>query len=126
MVGGGWILLSSSCRLAGSRGHGLALLSSPAFIYFSLFQVAGKGRWRGELAWEPADGHAKRISLERTMEVTLKALSGSLLLLLKHFKVNHVYQFEHLAMTIAGFRGIPLILKFLNRKIETFLTALNE
>lgn len=106
-------------------GAGLQISSSsplrPTFP-----KAATKGRWRGELGWEPTDGHVRHVSMERTLEITLRALSGTLLLLLKHFKVNHVYQFEHLAMSISGFRGIPLILKFLNRKIETFLTALNE
>ena len=92
----------------------------------TLFPQSNCARWLGELAWEPNEGDVAHVSLERTLEITLSALSNSILLLLKHLKVNSIFQFEHLALTVAGFRGVPLILKFFNRKMETFLTALNE
>lgn len=53
----------------------------------------------------------------------MKAVSGVLLLLLKSFKLNHVYQFEFLAQHLVFANCIPLILKFLNQNLLTYVAA---
>ena len=48
-------------------------------------------------------------------QVLVKAVSASLLLLLKHFRLNHVYQFEFMSQHLVFANCIPLILKFFNQ-----------
>lgn len=59
----------------------------------------------------------------RLKEVTIKAITSALLLLLKHFRTQHVYQFESLSTALVDADGIPLLLKILNRDFAGFLTA---
>ena len=56
----------------------------------------------------------------------MRAVTSILFLLLKHLKINHVYQFEHLTDTLVDANCIVLILKLLNQNIETFITAHNS
>ena len=55
------------------------------------------------------------IDVNRHKEIIVKAISGILLLLLKHFKVNHIYQFEFMSQHLVFANCIPLILKFFNQ-----------
>ena len=43
------------------------------------------------------------IDINRHKEIIVKAVSAILLLLLKHFKVNHVYQFEFMSQVFIQF-----------------------
>ena len=56
------------------------------------------------------------IDLKRHREIIIKAVSALLLILLKQFKLNHVYQFEFLSQHLVYANCIPLILKFFNQK----------
>uniref|UniRef100_A0A7N9AL32 Striatin interacting protein 1 n=1 Tax=Mastacembelus armatus TaxID=205130 RepID=A0A7N9AL32_9TELE len=58
--------------------------------------------------------------------IIVKAISAILLLLLKHFKLNHIYQFEYMAQHLVFANCIPLILKFFNQNIMSYITAKNS
>uniref|UniRef100_A0AC11DJD1 Striatin interacting protein 1 n=1 Tax=Ovis aries TaxID=9940 RepID=A0AC11DJD1_SHEEP len=66
------------------------------------------------------------VDVNRHKEVIVKAISAVLLLLLKHFKLNHVYQFEYMAQHLVFANCIPLILKFFNQNIISYITAKNS
>ncbi|CAG0884935.1 unnamed protein product [Cyprideis torosa] len=78
------------------------------------------------------------VDVSRHKEIIVKAISATLLLLLKHFKasgpllrgtksvVNHIYQFEFMAQHLVFANCIPLILKFLNQSILTYVKAHNN
>jgi hypothetical protein len=59
----------------------------------------------------------------RLKEVTTKAITSALLLLLKHFRTQHVYQAETLSSALVDADGIALLLKILNQDFAGFLTA---
>ncbi|KAK2147060.1 hypothetical protein LSH36_572g01086 [Paralvinella palmiformis] len=65
------------------------------------------------------------IDVNRHKEVMVKAISALLLLLLKHFKLNHVYQFEYMSQHLVFANCIPLVLKFFNQNIISYVTAKN-
>lgn len=65
------------------------------------------------------------IDVNRHKEIIIKAVSAILLLLLKHFKLNHIYQFEFMSQHLVFANCIPLVLKFLNQNILTYIEAKN-
>jgi len=65
------------------------------------------------------------IDVNRHKEIIVKAVSAILLLLLKHFKLNHVYQFEFMSQHLVFANCIPLVLKFLNQNIIAYIEAKN-
>lgn len=97
------------------------------------------------------------VDVNRHKEIIVKAISAVLLLLLKHFKLNHIYQvrwagvqlpcvglwgwpapsagsrftrfspqFEYMAQHLVFANCIPLILKFFNQNIMSYITAKNR
>nr|XP_023017520.1 striatin-interacting protein 1 homolog [Leptinotarsa decemlineata] len=66
------------------------------------------------------------IDVNRHKEIIVKAVSGILLLLLKHFKLNHIYQFEFMSQHLVFANCIPLILKFFNQEIMMYVKAANS
>lgn len=66
------------------------------------------------------------IDINRHKEVIIKAVSGILILLLKHFKLNHVYQFEFMSQNLVYANCIPLFLRFFNRNLQEFVTRKNS
>lgn len=65
------------------------------------------------------------VDVNRHREIIVKAVSGILLLLLKHFKLNHVYQFEYMSQHLVFANCIPLVLKFFNQNIVAYVTTKN-
>ncbi|CAL4212627.1 unnamed protein product, partial [Meganyctiphanes norvegica] len=65
------------------------------------------------------------LDVNRHKEVLVKAVSASLFLLLKHFRLNHVYQFEFMSQHLVFANCIPLILKFFNQNIMAYVQAKN-
>lgn len=65
------------------------------------------------------------IDVNRHKEIIVKAVSAILLLLLKHFKLNHIYQFEFMSQHLVFANCIPLVLKFFNQNIMTYVSAKN-
>ncbi|KAK4301846.1 hypothetical protein Pmani_026037 [Petrolisthes manimaculis] len=65
------------------------------------------------------------VDVNRHKEVLVKAVSATLLLLLKHFRLNHVYQFEFMSQHLVFANCIPLILKFFNQNIMAYVQAKN-
>lgn len=63
--------------------------------------------------------------VNRHKEIIVKAVSAILFLLLKHFKLNHIYQFEFLSQYLVFANCIPLILKFFNQNISAYVSAKN-
>ena len=66
------------------------------------------------------------IDINRHKEIIVKAVSTILLLLLKHFKVNHVYQFEFMSQHLVFANCIPLVLKFFNQNIMAHIASKNK
>ncbi|KAL1777690.1 striatin-interacting protein 2 [Sigmodon hispidus] len=66
------------------------------------------------------------IDVNRHKEIIVKSISSLLLLLLKHFKLNHIYQFEYVSQHLVFANCIPLILKFFNQNILSYITAKNS
>ncbi|XP_035213294.1 striatin-interacting protein 1-like, partial [Stegodyphus dumicola] len=65
------------------------------------------------------------IDVNRHKEIIVKAISGILLLLLKHLKLNHIYQFEYMSQQLMFANCIPLVLKFFNQNIMSYVGAKN-
>ncbi|XP_035916520.1 striatin-interacting protein 1 homolog isoform X2 [Anopheles stephensi] len=65
------------------------------------------------------------IDVSRHKEITVKAVSAILLLYLKHFKINHIYQFEFISQHLVFANCIPLVLKFFNQDIMGYVGANN-
>ncbi|GCB65350.1 hypothetical protein scyTo_0007697 [Scyliorhinus torazame] len=66
------------------------------------------------------------IDVNRHKEIIVKAISALMLLLLKHLKLNHVYQFEYVSQHLVFANCIPLILKFFNQSIMSYVTTKNR
>jgi len=66
------------------------------------------------------------IDTNRHKEILIKAISAILLLLLKHFKVSHIYQFEFMSQHLLFANCVPLILKFFNLNIASFIQSKNS
>ncbi|GAB1601835.1 striatin-interacting protein 1 homolog isoform X1 [Argonauta hians] len=66
------------------------------------------------------------IDINRHKEIIIKAISALLLLLLKHFKLNHIYQFEFLSQHLVLANCIPLVLKFFNQDIMNYVANKNS
>ncbi|XP_022098844.1 striatin-interacting protein 1-like isoform X2 [Acanthaster planci] len=65
------------------------------------------------------------MDVNRHKEIIVKAISALLLLLLKHFKLNHVYQFEFMSQHLVFANCIPLVLKFFNQNIMAYISTKN-
>lgn len=65
------------------------------------------------------------LDINRHKEIIVKAVSATLLLLVKHFKINHVYQFEFVCQHLVFANCIPLILKFFNQNIILYIGTYN-
>ncbi|XP_056429116.1 striatin-interacting protein 2 isoform X2 [Hyla sarda] len=66
------------------------------------------------------------IDVNRHKEIIVKSVSALLLLLLKHFKLNHIYQFEYISQHLVFANCTPLILKFFNQNIMSYICAKNS
>jgi len=66
------------------------------------------------------------IDVNRHKEIIVKAVSAVLLLLLKHFRINHIYQFEFMSQHLVFANCIPLVLKFFNQNIMAYIGSKNN
>lgn len=66
------------------------------------------------------------IDVHRHKDIIVKAVTAILLLLLKHFKLNHIYQFEFMAQHLVYANCMPLVLKFFNQNILSYVGAKNS
>ncbi|XGW11558.1 hypothetical protein V3C99_012775 [Haemonchus contortus] len=66
------------------------------------------------------------IDINRHKEIMVKATSSILLLLMKHLRLNHIYQFEYLSQHIVYGNGIPLLLKFLDQNMTRYVQSRYE
>ena len=65
------------------------------------------------------------LDIQRHKEIIVKGVSAILLLLLKHFKLNHIYQFEFMNQHLVFANCIPLVLKFFNQNVGQYVAAKN-
>lgn len=63
--------------------------------------------------------------INRQKEIIVKSISGILILLLKHFKINHIYQFEFICQHLVFANCIPLVIKFLNQNLVSYIASKN-
>lgn len=75
---------------------------------------------------EPVNSPEASVDINRHKEVIAKAVSATLLLLLKHFKINHIYQFEYMGQHLVFANCIPLVLKFFNQNVNQYVSARNN
>ena len=73
-----------------------------------------------------AESNQVAMDINRHKEVIVKAISATLLLLLKHFKINHIYQFEYLGQHLVFANCIPLVLKFFNQNVNQYVGSRNN
>ncbi|KJH42800.1 n1221-like protein [Dictyocaulus viviparus] len=66
------------------------------------------------------------IDINRHKEIIVKSTSSILLLLMKHLRLNHIYQFEFLCQHIVYGNGIPLMLKFLDQNMMRYIQSRYE
>uniref|UniRef100_F1KTD6 Protein FAM40B n=1 Tax=Ascaris suum TaxID=6253 RepID=F1KTD6_ASCSU len=66
------------------------------------------------------------IDVNRHKEIMVKAASSILILLMKHLRLNHVYQFEYLSQHLVFANCIPLILKFLDQNMVRYVQSKHE
>jgi len=66
------------------------------------------------------------IDVNRHKEIIVKSVSAILLLLLKHFRINHIYQFEFMSQHLVFANCIPLVLKFFNQNIMAYIGSKNS
>lgn len=66
------------------------------------------------------------IDIHRHKEIIVKGVSAILILLLKHFKLNHVYQYEFISQHLVFANCIPLVLKFFNQNILGYVGSKNS
>ena len=66
------------------------------------------------------------LDINRHKEIIVKAISATLFLLLKHLKVNHIYQFEYMSQHLVFANCIPLVLKFFNQNVMQYVAARNN
>ncbi|XP_002164866.3 striatin-interacting protein 1 isoform X1 [Hydra vulgaris] len=66
------------------------------------------------------------IDVNRHKEIMVKSISITILLILKHLKVNHIYQFEFVSQHLVFANCIPLVLKFFNQNISAYVSAKNS
>ncbi|XP_065052039.1 striatin-interacting protein 2-like [Rhopilema esculentum] len=66
------------------------------------------------------------IDVNRHKEILVKSISALILLFLKHFKVNHIYQFEFVSQHLVFANCIPLVLKFFNQNTSAYVAAKNS
>ncbi|CAG9529784.1 unnamed protein product [Cercopithifilaria johnstoni] len=66
------------------------------------------------------------IDVNRHKEIMVKAASAILILLMKHFRLNHVYQFEYIGQHLVFANCIPLILKFMDQNMVRYIQSKHE
>uniref|UniRef100_A0A1I7Y4Z8 Rab-GAP TBC domain-containing protein n=1 Tax=Steinernema glaseri TaxID=37863 RepID=A0A1I7Y4Z8_9BILA len=66
------------------------------------------------------------IDVARHKEIIIEASSAILILLMKFFRLNHIYQFENFSRHLLFANCIPLILKFLDQNMCRYVQAKNE
>ncbi|KAG5451805.1 Striatin-interacting protein 1 [Clonorchis sinensis] len=76
-------------------------------------------------SWNVVRTAILNFDINRHRELIVKAISAILLLLLKHMKLNHIYQFEYVSQYLVYANCIPLILKFFNQNTCHYVHAKN-
>ncbi|VDK70322.1 unnamed protein product, partial [Onchocerca ochengi] len=66
------------------------------------------------------------IDVNRHKEIMVKAASAILILLMKHFRLNHIYQFEYIGQHLVFANCIPLILKFMDQNMVRYVQSKHE
>uniref|UniRef100_A0A915Q113 Far11/STRP C-terminal domain-containing protein n=1 Tax=Setaria digitata TaxID=48799 RepID=A0A915Q113_9BILA len=66
------------------------------------------------------------IDVNRHKEIMVKAASAVLILLMKHFRLNHIYQFEYIGQHLVFANCIPLILKFMDQNMVRYIQSKHE
>ncbi|TMS35402.1 hypothetical protein L596_002813 [Steinernema carpocapsae] len=66
------------------------------------------------------------IDVARHKEIIIEGASAILILLMKFFRLNHIYQYENFSRHLLFANCIPLILKFLDQNMCRYVQAKNE
>ncbi|KAH7393081.1 hypothetical protein BKA66DRAFT_320684 [Pyrenochaeta sp. MPI-SDFR-AT-0127] len=97
------------------------------------FQDNQNGTTAGRPDMNGVNGHSNTVATNeeldamRTQEVLDKAVTGTLVLLLKWFKVSHILKFEYITQLLVDSSYVPLILKLLQlQEIEKIVNFKSE
>ncbi|KAJ4369867.1 Factor arrest protein 11 [Neocucurbitaria cava] len=97
------------------------------------FQDNQNGTTAGRPDLNGVNGHSNTVATNeeldamRTQEVLDKAVTGTLILLLKWFKVSHILKFEYITQLLVDSSYVPLILKLLQlQEIEKIVNFKSE
>ncbi|KAI9827996.1 MAG: hypothetical protein M1819_006839 [Sarea resinae] len=82
-------------------------------------QMNGTENGQEKAAQQDAQKMIDELDSVRSQEITAKAVSGLLILLLKWFKISHVLKFEYMTQLLLDSNYLPLILKlFAHQELE--------
>ncbi|KAH7073671.1 hypothetical protein BKA63DRAFT_38690 [Paraphoma chrysanthemicola] len=97
------------------------------------FQENQNGTTAGRPDMNGLNGHSSTVATNeeldamRTQEVLDKAVTGTLVLILKWFKVSHILKFEYITQLLVDSSYVPLILKLLQlQEIEKIVNVKSE
>ena len=116
----------------GSGGGPAATSAAAANVLSDVGFMTGVplGGHSGNIGSDPVDNLLHqvilKIDLNRHLEIIIKAISGILLLLLKHYKINHIYQFEYISQQLMFANCIPLVIKFISQEMSDFIVSKNS
>ncbi|KAI9873301.1 MAG: Factor arrest protein 11 [Pleopsidium flavum] len=90
-------------------------------------QLNGKVNGHDEGASEDFDSSVEELNTLRLREISSKAVSGVLLLLLKWFKLSHILKYEYLTQLLLDSNYLPLILKlFAHQDVDKAVDQRND
>ncbi|KAH8695124.1 transmembrane hyphal anastomosis protein Ham2/Far11 [Talaromyces proteolyticus] len=88
---------------------------------------AANGYHSSGSAHEEPPTDVEEIDMARLREITGKAVSGALLLLLKWFKRSHIFKFEYMTQLLLDSNYLPLILKmFAHQDVDQAISQQND
>ncbi|KAI9711904.1 MAG: hypothetical protein M1812_007058 [Candelaria pacifica] len=90
-------------------------------------QVNGATNEQNDNIIDLSDQIPEDLEVVRAREITAKAVSGMLLLLLKWFKISHILKYEYLTQLLLDSSYLPLILKlFAHQELERVIDSKSD
>ncbi|KAI9698031.1 MAG: Factor arrest protein 11 [Candelina mexicana] len=90
-------------------------------------QVNGATNEQSDNFIDFSDSIPEELEVVRAREITAKAVSGLLLLLLKWFKISHILKYEYLTQLLLDSSYLPLILKlFAHQELERVIDSKSD
>uniref|UniRef100_A0A8D9F989 Striatin-interacting protein 1 n=1 Tax=Cacopsylla melanoneura TaxID=428564 RepID=A0A8D9F989_9HEMI len=71
--------------------------------------------------WNSCRAETIGSDIKRHKDIMVKAISSIVLLLLKHYKLSHILQFEYLGSCLMNGNCLPFIVKYFNQNLDSVL-----